>query len=256
MGRTFDFERITEAWDTRANAEQASMAATRYNWLAEASDGRDLLDVSSGTGYGLTLVNRCSRLLVADLMHGNVQQARERGIDGFFLQADASMIPLRSRSVDVVACLEALYYIPAQQGFFREAARVLRPGGVLLISLPNRLRPDFEPGSGSTNYPDCTDLRRMANMAGLDASVYGAFPWPTADDSTWRTTARRGLVRAGLMPRSMRAKAVVKSLVYRNMEQLAVAIRSAPAQKLVQLAETGSPFTMLYLEAHKRGSKP
>jgi len=76
----FDYGTITEDWGTAANQEQASMAATRYQWLAEVAEGQELLDLSSGTGYGLATVTGCTRLIASDLMFDNVHRAREMGM--------------------------------------------------------------------------------------------------------------------------------------------------------------------------------
>jgi ubiquinone/menaquinone biosynthesis C-methylase UbiE len=249
----FDYGTITEDWGTVANQEQASMAATRYQWLAEAAEGKELLDLSSGTGYGLASVTGCTRLIASDLMYGNVHRAREKGIRAEFLQADASRIPLRSSSIDVVACIEALYYLSAQPDFFHEAARVLRPGGTLLVSLPNRHRLDFEPGGRSTSYPDAIELRRMSIDADLIPAVTGAYSWADRNESALLRLVRRALVRTGLIPKSMRAKSILKRLVYRHMQPLSEAVLTAPAQRRTEIppGSDGGPYTMLYLEATK-----
>jgi len=229
------------------------MAATRYQWLAEVAEGQELLDLSSGTGYGLATVTGCTRLIASDLMFDNVHRAREMGIQAEFLQADASRIPLSSSSIDVVACLEALYYLPAQPDLFHEAARVLRPGGTLLVSLPNHHRRDFEPGGGSTSYPDAIELRRLSIDANLIPMVSGAYLWADRNESAPLRFARRTLVRTGLIPKSMRAKSILKRLAYRHMQPLSEAVLAAPAQQRTEIRQgsDGSPYTMLYLEACK-----
>jgi len=45
------------------------------------------------------------------------------------LAADATRIPLRPAAVDAVVGLDVLHHLPDPASFFREAARVLRPGG-------------------------------------------------------------------------------------------------------------------------------
>lgn len=251
--KMFDYEDITEDWTTPANQEQASMAATRYGWLAEIAKGKELLDLSCGTGYGLASVTGLQRLIASDLMFGNVHRAREMGIKAAFMQSDATRIPLRTSSVDVVACLEAVYYLPAQPDFFQEAARVLRPGGTLLVSLPNRHRLAFEPGAGSTSYPDANELRQMSIAASLTPLVTGAYSWANRNESIILRLMRRTLVQFGLIPRSMRAKSILKRLAYRHMHPLSTAVLATPAQQRVEIppGTNGNPYTMLYLEASK-----
>lgn len=53
---------------------------------------------------------------------------------------DARNLPFVDNSFDAVTCLEMLEFTPDPRGVLRELVRVLRPGGVLLIS--NRVGPD------------------------------------------------------------------------------------------------------------------
>lgn len=53
------------------------------------------------------------------------------------LRADAEGIPLRSAAADLVVCMDVVEHLGNPEGFFREANRVLAPGGALLFSTPN-----------------------------------------------------------------------------------------------------------------------
>jgi SAM-dependent methyltransferase len=48
--------------------------------------------------------------------------------------ADASQVPLRARSVDLVVCKQVLEHVPEPIALLREVARILAPGGTLLLS--------------------------------------------------------------------------------------------------------------------------
>lgn len=50
--------------------------------------------------------------------------------------ADGARLPLRCASVDTVICTETLEHVAHPQEMVRECARVLRPGGTLIISVP------------------------------------------------------------------------------------------------------------------------
>lgn len=52
------------------------------------------------------------------------------------LFADAACLPLTDRSIDALVCLEVLEHVRDHQGALREFARVLKPGGLLLLSMP------------------------------------------------------------------------------------------------------------------------
>ncbi|HYN04182.1 MAG TPA: class I SAM-dependent methyltransferase [Vicinamibacteria bacterium] len=52
------------------------------------------------------------------------------------LAADAGWLPLAAASIDAVVGLDVLHHLGAPAAFFREAARVLRPGGQLALVEP------------------------------------------------------------------------------------------------------------------------
>ncbi len=52
------------------------------------------------------------------------------------VQIDAAMLPFRDKAFDMIVCAEVLEHAPAPRPILQEAYRVLRPGGVLLITAP------------------------------------------------------------------------------------------------------------------------
>ena len=60
------------------------------------------------------------------------------------LAADACRLPLRAGSVDNLACTDVVHHLPDPVAFLREAARVLRPDGRLLM---------LEPFISAASYP-------------------------------------------------------------------------------------------------------
>lgn len=57
-----------------------------------------------------------------------------------FAHRDAQALPFDADAFDVVTCLESLEFFPDAPAALREMRRVLRPGGLLLVS--NRIGPD------------------------------------------------------------------------------------------------------------------
>lgn len=78
-------------------------------------------------------------------------EARNKVPAGEFHEADLHALPLEDESVDLVVCAIALVHLADIEGPFREFARVLRPGGHLVVSDQCGL-------IGDINFPLADDL--------------------------------------------------------------------------------------------------
>lgn len=93
------------------------------------------LDAACGTGrHAEYLASLGHTVIGVDSSPGMLARARDKVPAGEFHEADMHALPLDERSVDVVVCAIALSSFPDIGGPFREFARVLRPGGHLVIS--------------------------------------------------------------------------------------------------------------------------
>jgi 2-polyprenyl-3-methyl-5-hydroxy-6-metoxy-1,4-benzoquinol methylase len=120
----------------------------RYRWAGQATAGVDVLDAGCGTGYGTAILagTKPARLLAVDLDQEAVERTRAAVGDAAEVsRADVRELPLEDDAVDVVVCFEVIEHLERRDQALRELARVLRPGGVLLISSPNRNR--YPPGN-------------------------------------------------------------------------------------------------------------
>ena len=102
-------------------------------------------------------------MIGVDSSAGMLARAREKVPQGEFHEADLHELPLADDSVDLVVCAIALVHLADIEGPFREFARVLRPGGHLVVSNQSGLNrrhhlpgPDPRaPRASSDTYP-CT----------------------------------------------------------------------------------------------------
>ena len=96
--------------------------------------GETLLDLATGTGDFVELARRSgARPIGIDFAGEMLRAARRRQADAAFVQADAQQLPLRAESVDVVSCGFALRNFDELAAVFEECARVLVPGGRLVL---------------------------------------------------------------------------------------------------------------------------
>lgn len=99
-----------------------------------------LVDLGCGTGQ-LTQRLVCSfpgaAVVGVDLSAGMLTEAARRlgraGGAGPLVRADAQQLPFAASTVDVVVCTESFHWYPDQARTLGELARVLKPGGRLLI---------------------------------------------------------------------------------------------------------------------------
>jgi SAM-dependent methyltransferase len=98
------------------------------------------LDAACGTGRHAAYLAKLGHTVIGvDSSPGMLTRAREKVPQGQFYEADLHELPLADDSVDIVVCAIALVHLADIVGPFREFARVLRPGGHLVVSDPRGL---------------------------------------------------------------------------------------------------------------------
>jgi SAM-dependent methyltransferase len=123
-----------------------------YQRLAHLCIGKDVLEAGFGEGYGADLLADVARRVTGvDYDDSAVAHVRSRYPRVHVLQGNLAELPLSDGSVDVVVNFQVIEHLWDQSQFVAECARVLRPGGLLLISTPNRIT--FTPGSDTPINP-------------------------------------------------------------------------------------------------------
>jgi hypothetical protein len=104
--------------------------------------GRKVLDVACGEGYGSALIaRRAAHVTGVDIAPAAIAHARARYAtlpNLEFRAADCAALPFEDATFDVVVSFETLEHIAAQDAFLDEMRRVLRPGGFIVLSCPNK----------------------------------------------------------------------------------------------------------------------
>jgi 2-polyprenyl-3-methyl-5-hydroxy-6-metoxy-1,4-benzoquinol methylase len=134
----------------RARARRSDFARLLDEAIAP---GARVLDVGCGTGQLCLFLATGDRLVVgADLARASLalaaDAARRFGVKGVrFVETDLREPGLRAGAFDVVTCLGVLHHTPNPEASFRNVARLVRPGGLVVVGLynayarlPHRLR--------------------------------------------------------------------------------------------------------------------
>ncbi len=194
----------------------------RYRMAADLSANSDVLEIGCGSGMGLSYLGERARTVVGgDYTMGLLREARTQLPATGLVRMDAQHLPFRDQSLDVVLMLEMIYYVEDQNAAFAECRRVLRPGGALMVCVPNPERPDFNPSPFSTRYPDAAGLAALLERTGFEPRVFAAFPAEAASSrDRFLAPVRHFAVRYHLIPSSMRAKAMIKRVLYGRLPTL------------------------------------
>lgn len=113
-----------------------------YNHLLNAVEAKRVLDLGCGEGYGADLLaSRAREVVGVDLAPEAVYHARKtyRRPNLRFRYMDIYRLELEAESFDVVCSLQVIEHLHEPERFMEEARRVLKPGGLCVITTPNRL---------------------------------------------------------------------------------------------------------------------
>ena len=108
-----------------------------------------VLDAGCGIGLNaLEIAPLVKAVYAGDISKGHVRRARENlGLVSniSFVQADLQSLPFKDGFFDVACCFAVLHHLneTEQENAFAELFRVLKPGGLLLVSVWNKRQPRF-----------------------------------------------------------------------------------------------------------------
>jgi ubiquinone/menaquinone biosynthesis C-methylase UbiE len=119
-------------WFYRGRRALVRAALNRY-----AGEKRPLqmLDLACATGMSFRFLTDYGEIRGIDISEETIRLCGERGIDRI-VQGDALKLPFQEGSFDVVLALDAFEHFEDDVAAMREVFRVLRPGGMLVATVP------------------------------------------------------------------------------------------------------------------------
>ncbi|HEX4726258.1 MAG TPA: methyltransferase domain-containing protein [Jatrophihabitans sp.] len=136
-----------------------------------------LLEVGAGEGYGAALLAELVPVCALDYDPAAVAHLADRYPGLLPVRANLAALPVADAALATVVALQVIEHVWDHRQFLAECARVLRPGGWLVLSTPNRLT--FSPGAGAADRPINpfhTHEFTAAELAGLVRSAGFAEP--------------------------------------------------------------------------------
>jgi SAM-dependent methyltransferase len=154
---------------------------SRYRFAARlARRAQRILDVASGSGFGLEQLEHAGACPVGvDYAADALSQVRTRQPGARLVRADAACLPFPSASFDLVVSFETIEHVADACALVRAIRQVLKPGGQLVLSTPNR---GFGPPERHTNNPfhvrefTADELRDLLARSFHEVHLYGQRP--------------------------------------------------------------------------------
>lgn len=135
-----DYDRLAPTYDARYAAGARSGTGEALRALVEVRGAKRVLEVGCGTGHWLQDLQRAGigqicgvRAYGLDLSSGMLRQAHEKAPSLDLVRGRAARLGFPGAAFDLVYCVNAIHHFEAPRTFVAEAARVLRPGGMLAV---------------------------------------------------------------------------------------------------------------------------
>ncbi len=137
--------------------------------MIEAIPPGDALDAACGTGrHAATLAGLGHRVVGVDTTGAMLAVAREKVPAADFRHGRLEQLPVEDETIDLITCALALTHVERLEPVMREFARVLRPGGQVILT---DIHPVATMTGGIAGFRDGEDSQGIAYVRNLTHRV-------------------------------------------------------------------------------------
>lgn len=126
-----------QIWSDKVQKEEGEVCSRVQEALKLIDTGGKLLDIGCGDGVLLSSVGRCESLFGVDISSPALKIAVSRGLKVLKIDFNTGNIPFKDHIFNTIVCLDVIEHIFEPDELIREAKRLLKKGGIFIVSTPN-----------------------------------------------------------------------------------------------------------------------
>ena len=132
------YDGIARVYDTAFEGRFTARFISKMLELCKVSDGDMVLDVGCGNGSLINGIRQKGNIKAygVDLSPNMIEECRKRYSEIEFVVSSGEVLPFDNGVFDTLTICCVLHHLNDPQRFFREAHRVLKPGGTLIVGDP------------------------------------------------------------------------------------------------------------------------
>ena len=170
-------ERLIPEESLLLNKKMVKDHFSRYRFAIPFVKNKVVLDIACGVGYGseMLALNGAKSVVGVDISDEAIIYAKNRYShkNVVFITANAVSTPFKDGAFDVVVSFETIEHLKKSRIFVKEVARVLKKGGLLILSSPNGLYEKVFENPFHYNEFDLPELRKLLKGYFANIKVYG-----------------------------------------------------------------------------------
>ena len=152
----------------------------QYKFTKDYVLGQTVLDAGCGNGYGAYYLSSLAvRIIGMDISAEAIKyaQAHHQKENITYIRGNCESLPFHEHSFNIICSFEVIEHIPDYFSFLEEMKRILKPGGIAIISTPNK-KVSLSSGKSSanpyhSNEFSSEDLYNLLRPRFRDVTIYG-----------------------------------------------------------------------------------